>query len=158
MGDPDRVVVVERVRVSGGGEDVCNGQGGVSFEHGKKRRYEDDGNGEDTDLQRDVKKVLEAGEGEGGMGMSQKICLTMEVLRARQLEIELEKTRRSIQAMVSRGKHPEARTIKAAVASNAVKDLPVGTLVEIRRGMFSLEPAGSDSNAMLMTLVVEDFN
>mmetsp|Transcript_148 Transcript_148/g.450 ORF Transcript_148/g.450 Transcript_148/m.450 type:complete len:172 (+) Transcript_148:221-736(+) len=107
-----------------------------------------------SELQRKVQRALEAPD--ETLGTSGKINLTLEILRARQLELELERSRQSIQAIVSRGRDSGPRTIKAAVASSAVKDLPVGSFIDIQHAMLRLEPASAESDdVLLMTLVID---
>ncbi|PXF48402.1 hypothetical protein BWQ96_01862 [Gracilariopsis chorda] len=85
-----------------------------------------------------------------------KVALALEVLRARQLELDLAQARSNIEALVNNsGTAP--RTLRAVIPSTAVKGLPVGTPVDIERARFLLTPTTNDPQALFLTLELQSF-
>lgn len=108
-----------------------------------------------TNLQKSVRTALGSQNGYS-LTTSDKVALALEVLRARQLELDLAKARTNIEALVTnRGSAP--RTLRSVVAASAVKGLPVGTPIEITTGKFLISPTANDPNALFLTLELQHF-
>lgn len=107
-----------------------------------------------TDLQKAVHNALE--NKEAALTMSDKVALALEVLRARQLELDLAQARNNIEALITKtGSAP--RSLRAVIPASTVKGLPVGTPVEIGRGKFLLSPTTDDPQALFLTLELQSF-
>lgn len=108
-----------------------------------------------TDLQRSVHRALESKDGHA-LTTSDKVALALEVLRARQLELDLAQARNNIEALVTKtGSAP--RTLRSVIPASTVKGLPVGTPVEISAGKFLLSPTTNDPQALFLTLELQHF-
>lgn len=108
-----------------------------------------------TDLQQSVHAALESKDGPG-LTTSDKVALALEVLRARQLELDLAQARNNIEALVTKtGSAP--RTLRSVIPASTVKGLPVGTPVEISAGKFLLSPTTNDPQALFLTLELQHF-
>jgi hypothetical protein len=108
-----------------------------------------------TDLQRSVHAALESKEGPS-LTTSDKVALALEVLRARQLELDLAQARNNIEALVTKtGSAP--RTVRSIVPASCVKGLPVGAPIDIQRGKFLLSPTTNDPQALFLTLELQHF-
>ncbi|KAI0562769.1 hypothetical protein FGB62_54g119 [Gracilaria domingensis] len=107
-----------------------------------------------SELQKAVHNALESRT--PALTTADKVALALEVLRARQLELDLAQARSNIEALVSNsGSAP--RTLRAVIPSTAVKGLPVGTPVEIERARFLLTPTTNDPQALYLTLELQGF-
>jgi hypothetical protein len=107
-----------------------------------------------ADLQRAVHAALESRT--PALTTSDKVALALEVLRARQLELDLAQARNNIEALVSKsGSAP--RTLRAVIPASTVRGLPVGTPVEITAGKFLLSPTTNDPQALFLTLELQAF-
>jgi hypothetical protein len=107
-----------------------------------------------ADLQHAVHAALESRT--PALTTSDKVALALEVLRARQLELDLAQARNNIEALVSKsGSAP--RTLRAVIPASTVRGLPVGTPVEITAGKFLLSPTTNDPQALFLTLELQAF-
>lgn len=107
-----------------------------------------------ADLQRAVHNALE--NKTAALTTSDKVALALEVLRARQLELDLAQARNNIEALVTKtGSAP--RTLRAVIPASSVKGLPVGTPVEIGKGKLLLSPTANDPQALFLTLELQSF-
>lgn len=107
-----------------------------------------------SDLQRAVHNALE--NKTAALSTADKVALALEVLRARQLELDLAQARSNIEALVTRsGSAP--RTLRAVIPASTVKGLPVGTPVDIAAGKFLLSPTTNDPQALFLTLELQSF-
>lgn len=107
-----------------------------------------------SDLQRAVHSALE--NKTHALSTSEKVALALEVLRARQLELDLAQARSNIEALVSKtGSAP--RTLRAVIPASTVKGLPVGTPIDIATGKFLLSPTTNDPQALFLTLELQSF-
>ncbi|CAN8070902.1 unnamed protein product [Agarophyton chilense] len=107
-----------------------------------------------SELQKAVHNALESRT--PALTTADKVALALEVLRARQLELDLAQARSNIEALVSNsGATP--RTLRAVIPSTAVKGLPVGTPVDIERARFLLTPTTNDPQALYLTLELQGF-
>lgn len=106
-----------------------------------------------TYLQHAVHNAL---ENKATLTTSDKVALALEVLRARQLELDLAQARNNIEALVTKtGSAP--RTLRSVIPASSVKGLPVSTPVEISRGKFLLSPTTNDPQALFLTLELQSF-
>lgn len=106
-----------------------------------------------SDLQKAVHSALESQQ---NLTTSDKVALALEVLRARQLELDLAQARNNIEALVTKsGSGP--RTLRAIVPASTVKGLPVGTPVTIEKGRVMLSPTTNDPQALFLTLELQRF-
>lgn len=122
-----------------------------------KRKIESGGTVESlyTKLQTSVRTALDSQNGHS-LATSDKVALALEVLRARQLELDMSQARTNIVDLVTnRGSAP--RTLRSVVAASAVKGLPVGTPIEITAGKFLISPTASDPDALFLTLELQHF-
>lgn len=107
-----------------------------------------------TDLQRAVHTALESKA--PALTTSDKVALALEVLRARQLELDLAQARNNIEALVTKsGSAP--RTLRSVIPASTVKGLPIGTPIEITAGKFLLSPTTNDPQALFLTLELQNF-
>lgn len=107
-----------------------------------------------SDLQKAVHNALE--NKTHALSTSEKVALALEVLRARQLELDLAQARNNIEALVSKtGSAP--RTLRAVIPASTVKGLPVGTPIDIAMGKFLLSPTTNDPQALFLTLELQSF-
>lgn len=107
-----------------------------------------------ADLQKAVHNALESRT--NALSTSDKVVLALEVLRARQLELDLAQARTNIEALVTNsGSAP--RTLRAVIPSSTVRGLPVGTPVDITKGRFLLSPTTNDPQALFLTLELQNF-
>lgn len=107
-----------------------------------------------SDLQRAVHNALE--NKSAALTTSDKVALALEVLRARQLELDLAQARNNIEALVTKtGSAP--RTLRAVIPASTVKGMPVGTPIEISSGKFLLSPTTNDPQALFLTLELQNF-
>lgn len=105
-------------------------------------------------LQRAVHAALESKA--PALTTSDKVALALEVLRARQLELDLAQARNNIEALVTKsGSAP--RTLRSVIPSSTVKGLPIGTPIEINAGKFLLSPTTNDPQALFLTLELQNF-
>lgn len=108
-----------------------------------------------TELQRSVHAALDSKDGPA-LTTSDKVALALEVLRARQLELDIAQARDNIEALVTkRGSGP--RTLRSVIPASTVKGLPVGTPLEITAGKFILSPTTNDPRALFLTLELQSF-
>lgn len=107
------------------------------------------------DLQQSVHAALESKDGPG-LTTSDKVALALEVLRARQLELDLAQARNNIEALVTK-KGSAPRTLRSVIPATTVKGLPVGTPVDISAGKFLLSPTTNDPQALFLTLELQHF-
>lgn len=108
-----------------------------------------------VDLQQSVHAALESKDGPG-LTTSDKVALALEVLRARQLELDLAQARNNIEALVTK-KGSAPRTLRSVIPASTVKGLPVGTPVDISAGKFLLSPTTNDPQALFLTLELQHF-
>lgn len=108
-----------------------------------------------VDLQQSVHAALESKDGPG-LTTSDKVALALEVLRARQLELDLAQARNNIEALVAK-KGSAPRTLRSVIPASTVKGLPVGTPVDISAGKFLLSPTTNDPQALFLTLELQHF-
>lgn len=107
-----------------------------------------------SDLQRAVHNALESKT--NALTTSDKVALALEVLRARQLELDLAQARNNIEALVTKtGSAP--RTVRAVIPASTVKGLPVGTPIDISNGKLLLSPCSNDPRALFLTLDLQSF-
>lgn len=106
-----------------------------------------------AELQRAVQGALES---ESRLSTSDKVALALEVLRARQLELDLAQTKNNIEYLVS-SQSMAPRSLRAVIPSSTVKGLPVGATIEIRNGRFTLSPTTNDPNALFLTLELQSY-
>lgn len=107
-----------------------------------------------SDLQRAVHNALESKT--AALTTSDKVALALEVLRARQLELDLAQARNNIEALVTKtGSAP--RTLRAVIPASTVKGLPVGTPIDVSTGKFLLSPTTDDPTALFLTLELQSF-
>lgn len=107
-----------------------------------------------TDLQKSVQTALESKE--NVLTTSDKVALALEVLRARQLELDLAQARKNIEALVSReGSAP--KTLRSVIPASMIKGLPVGAPIDITKGKFLLAPTPNDPEAFFLTLDLQGF-
>lgn len=107
-----------------------------------------------SELQKAVHNALESRA--PALTTADKVALALEVLRARQLELDLAQARSNIEALVNNsGTAP--RTLRAVIPSTAVKGLPVGTPVDVERARFLLTPTTNDPQALFLTLELQTF-
>mmetsp|Transcript_164 Transcript_164/g.505 ORF Transcript_164/g.505 Transcript_164/m.505 type:complete len:177 (+) Transcript_164:117-647(+) len=106
-----------------------------------------------VELQKAVKEALES---ESRLSTSDKVALALEVLRARQLELDLAQTRTNIESLVS-SQSMTPRSLRAVVPADKVTGLPVGSPIEIRTGKFTLSPSNNDPAALFLTLELQNY-
>lgn len=96
-----------------------------------------------------VQEALKGGNKE--LTTSDKVALALEVLRARQLELDLAQARENIESLVTKdGQAP--KILRSVLPASAIKGLPVGTPVDITKGRLLLESTPNDPEAYFMTL------
>lgn len=107
-----------------------------------------------ADLQRAVHAALESRT--PALTTGDKVALALEVLRARQLELDLAQARNNIEAIVTKtGSAP--RTLRSVIPTSTVRGLPIGTPIEITSGKFLLSPTTNDPQALFLTLELQSF-
>lgn len=106
------------------------------------------------DLQQAVHNALEGKT--ATLTTSDKVALALEVLRARQLELDLAQARNNIEALVTKAS-TTPRTLRAVIPASTVKGLPVGFPIDISNGKFLLSPTHNDPQALFLTLDLQSF-
>lgn len=106
------------------------------------------------DLQQAVHNALEGKT--ATLTTSDKVALALEVLRARQLELDLAQARNNIEALVTKAS-TTPRTLRAVIPASTVKGLPVGFPIDISNGKFLLSPTTNDPQALFLTLELQSF-
>mmetsp|Transcript_7578 Transcript_7578/g.13728 ORF Transcript_7578/g.13728 Transcript_7578/m.13728 type:complete len:287 (+) Transcript_7578:46-906(+) len=92
---------------------------------------------------------------EESLTASDKLALSMEILRARQLELDLLQARSNIEALVTKAT-ATARTLRAVIPSVAVHGLPLNTPIELSHATMTLRSA-NDPSATFLSLELHSY-
>mmetsp|Transcript_8660 Transcript_8660/g.21563 ORF Transcript_8660/g.21563 Transcript_8660/m.21563 type:complete len:144 (-) Transcript_8660:89-520(-) len=103
-------------------------------------------------LQSSVQAALDS----RALEQADKVALALEVLRARQLELDLCQARKNIDVIVSKS-GPTPRSLRAVVPASTVKGLPVGVPVEVHKGRITLTPTSNDPSALFITIDLQEY-
>mmetsp|Transcript_8998 Transcript_8998/g.19076 ORF Transcript_8998/g.19076 Transcript_8998/m.19076 type:complete len:178 (+) Transcript_8998:150-683(+) len=141
-----------------GGENTVSGAlGGNAREQGSNEALASVARGVSNlsyeELQTKVQRLLET---EDWMSSADKVALALEVLRARQLELDLQQARSNIDSLITRAAS-SPRTLRAVIPSSAVRGMPVNVPIDLTRARLQLRPTANDPSAMFLSIEIFAF-
>jgi len=93
---------------------------------------------------------------EDWMTSADKVALALEVLRARQLELDLQQARSNIDSLITRAAS-SPRTLRAVIPSSAVRGMPVNVPIDLTKARLQLRPTANDPSAMFLSIEIFAF-
>lgn len=117
------------------------------------------------DYDRLKKLIQEALEDPDRLSSPERVALALEVLRTRQLEGELNKTRENIASMLKRGKvrkdggeeSKKSRLLRCVMPASSAEGIPLGIPMRIQKARLVLNPTAQDPSAVFLCFHVMDY-